>query len=467
MANRRVLIITDSFPPAGGGAVQRIVGFCKYLPSLGWKPLILTLRDDLYRTYDYSLVENVKGIEVFKTFSLDVDSLKTLIFRRQKPALSKVEGTEDRSLPLQTVSRGQKSKTNPQILKLNWLKSFMDRYIFIPDPKSGWLPFAILKGIKIVRDRKPDVIFAVYPYTTSLLIGYILHKFFKIPIVLDMHDTWTLYPEWLIGVKGSSPLLKIRQRLEETMLKLIFNSSSAIITNTEYMKNMYIKRYPSINPSKYVTINNGYDPDDFVGIENENDRFKIQDSKFKIIFSGRYYRHHYPLYFLKGLNWIINKYPDIRNEISAIFMGSFGKENEYIVKKMGLEDIITIIEYLPYKENLKILSNADLFLITLIPPSDFNGYRIPSKVPEYLYLKKPILAIIPDGELKQLIEKLKAGIVVEPADIEGIGNAIYELYNRYKNNSLNVLLDEESVKKFDYKILSKKMADVLLSVIAA
>ncbi len=455
---KKVLIVTDQFPPAGGGAVQRIVGFCKYLPSLGWKPLILTLRDDLYRTYDYSLVEKVKGIEVFKTFSLDVDSLKTLIFRRQKPApASSKQGTEVRS---------QKSKTVPPILRFNRFKLFMERYIFIPDPKSGWLPFAILKGIRIVRDRKPDVIFAVYPYTTSLLIGYILHKFFKIPIVLDMHDTWTLYPEWLIGVKGSSPLLKIRQRLEETMLKLIFNSSSAIITNTEYMKNMYIKRYPSINPSKYVTINNGYDPDDFVGIENENDSVKIQDSKFKIIFSGRYYRHHYPLYFLKGLNWIINKYPDIRNEISAIFMGSFGKENEYIVKNMELEDIITNIEYLPYKENLKILSNADIFLITLIPPSDFNGYRIPSKVPEYLYLKKPILAIIPDGELKQLIEKLKAGIVVEPADIEGIGNAIYELYNRYKNNSLNVVLDEESVKKFDYKILSKKMADVLLSVSA-
>lgn len=444
---KKVLIITDQFPPAGGGAVQRILGFCKYLPSLSWKPLILTLRDDLYRTYDYSLLDKTKEVEVFKTFSLDVDSLKTFISRKLK------------ILGLQSVKIPKLPNTQPY--KINWLKLFMERYIIIPDPRLGWLPFAIFKGIKIIRDRKPDIIFAVYPYTTSILIGYILHKFFKIPLVLDMHDTWTLYPEWLIGVSENSPILKLRQGLEENMLKLIFNSSSAVITNTEHMKNMYIKRYPSINPSKYVTINNGYDPDDFVGIENENDRFKIQDSKFKIIFSGRYYRHHYPLYFLKGLNWIINKYPDIRNEISIIFMGGFGKENEYIVKKMGLEDVITIIEYLPYKENLKILSNADAFLITLIPPSDFNGYRIPSKVPEYLYLKKPILAIIPDGELKELLEKLKAGIVVEPTDIEGIGNAIYELYKKYKNHSLNIELDEEIIKRFDYKVLSEKMADIL------
>lgn len=444
MANRRVLIITDSFPPAGGGAVQRILGFCKYLPSLGWKPLILTLRDDLYRTYDYSLLEKVRGIEAYKTFSLDIDSIKAFMLKNRK-----------------SEGRSQKSENKTQKSILNRLNLFMERYVFIPDPRLGWLPFAIYRGIKIIRDRKPDIIFAVYPYTTSLLIGYILHIFFKIPLVLDMHDTWTLYPEWLIGVKGSSPLLKIRQRLEETMLKLMFNSSSAVIANTEYMKNMYIKRYPSINPSIYETINNGYEPDDFVGIKNENDGLEMKDSKFKIIFSGRYYRHHYPLYFLKGLDWITKKYPDIRNEIKVIFMGGFGKENEHIVKKMGLEDIITIVEYLPYRENLKILSNADAFLITLIPPSDFNGYRIPSKVAEYLYLKKPILAIIPEGELKELIEKLKAGIVVEPADMEGIGNAIYEMYKKYKNHSLNIGLGEEIIKRFDYKILSKRMADVL------
>ncbi|MBI3600139.1 MAG: glycosyltransferase, partial [Nitrospinae bacterium] len=226
---------------------------------------------------------------------------------------------------------------------------------------------------------------------------------------------------------------------------------------------------------KYITINNGYDPDDFAGIVNPpnpplamgkeggiskegmGEGFK----KFTIAFSGSYYRHHHPLYFLKGLKCLIDKYPEIRDKLSVIFVGNFGRDNEYELNRMGLKDVVNIIPYQPYRENLKILSDADALLTTLIPPSDFDGYRIPSKVPEYLYLRKPILAIIPDGELKRLIEDTKAGIVVNPEDTEGIGVAIYDLYKRHKNNSLYIKPDEEVIKGFDYRILSKKMADVL------
>ena len=39
---KRVLVITYYWPPSGGSGVQRWVKFAKYLPALGWQPVIYT-----------------------------------------------------------------------------------------------------------------------------------------------------------------------------------------------------------------------------------------------------------------------------------------------------------------------------------------------------------------------------------------------------------------------------------------
>ena len=39
---KRVLILTYYWPPSGGAGVQRWLKFAKYLPELGWKPIIYT-----------------------------------------------------------------------------------------------------------------------------------------------------------------------------------------------------------------------------------------------------------------------------------------------------------------------------------------------------------------------------------------------------------------------------------------
>ena len=46
--NRKVLIITYYWPPAGGGGVQRWVKFAKYLKFFGWEPIIYTVSNADY-----------------------------------------------------------------------------------------------------------------------------------------------------------------------------------------------------------------------------------------------------------------------------------------------------------------------------------------------------------------------------------------------------------------------------------
>ena len=56
---KRALIITYYWPPAGGSGVQRWVKFSKYLPSLGWQPVIYTPENPQVPFIDRSLDADV------------------------------------------------------------------------------------------------------------------------------------------------------------------------------------------------------------------------------------------------------------------------------------------------------------------------------------------------------------------------------------------------------------------------
>ena len=51
----KLLIITYYWPPSGGAGVQRCLKFSKYLPDLGWEPIIFTAKDAQYPIIDHSL----------------------------------------------------------------------------------------------------------------------------------------------------------------------------------------------------------------------------------------------------------------------------------------------------------------------------------------------------------------------------------------------------------------------------
>ena len=68
-----ILIITYYWPPSGGSGVQRWLKFVKYLPKLGYKPIVLTVDPDhaAYSIVDKSLDEINHEAEVVYSKSKD------------------------------------------------------------------------------------------------------------------------------------------------------------------------------------------------------------------------------------------------------------------------------------------------------------------------------------------------------------------------------------------------------------
>jgi hypothetical protein len=67
MKQKKILIITYYWPPAGGPGVQRWLKFAKYLPENNWEPIIYTPENPSYPLLDESLVKDVpKDIQIIQ-----------------------------------------------------------------------------------------------------------------------------------------------------------------------------------------------------------------------------------------------------------------------------------------------------------------------------------------------------------------------------------------------------------------
>jgi glycosyltransferase involved in cell wall biosynthesis len=86
-----------------------------------------------------------------------------------------------------------------------------------------------------------------------------------------------------------------------------------------------------------------------------------------------------------------------------------------------------------------------------------NDSQSPGKLYEYLGARKPILACVRDGFLKQTVEEAGAGIIVEPEDVDGIVDALVKYYRLFTEKKLP-RPDEDVVKRYDRVDLTEELS---------
>ena len=78
---KKVLIITYYWPPGSGSGVQRFLKFSKYLKQFGWEPIILTVKNGNFSSFDKSLEADIsEDTLVYKSTSLEPYYWYNLLF---------------------------------------------------------------------------------------------------------------------------------------------------------------------------------------------------------------------------------------------------------------------------------------------------------------------------------------------------------------------------------------------------
>ena len=168
------------------------------------------------------------------------------------------------------------------------------------------------------------------------------------------------------------------------------------------------------------------------------------------MYSGTLGYKHNPNLFIK----LAEQFPN-----SIILISSKGKFADKIkqISKRRFKNI-KIIDWVKYENLSSFLSIANVLIVTL--EKDASTFSVPSKIYAYLTIAKPILGSMPIENLgSKIINKIKAGYVSKPDDIESFINNAKRII---KNKKIRTYFSNNSKKYKDLKNTSiNKMIKII------
>jgi glycosyltransferase involved in cell wall biosynthesis len=405
-----LLIIAFHYPPqSGSSGVLRTLKFSRYLPESGWLPTVLTAHPRAYEKTDFRQLQEIPPeVAVLRAFALDTKR--------------------------HLACRGR-------YLSL----------MALPDRWISWALAAVPLALRQIRRKQIDVLYTTYPIATAVLIGLILHRITSLPWVIDFRDSMT---------ENDYPRDPAVRRTYEWIERRSVRHASALVFTAESTRSMYLARYPSLDPSTCLVIPNGYDESDFAGIQGKLSPELNPHRPVRLLHSGLIYpEERDPRPFFRAVSRL-KKNSRLQASQVRIDLRAAGFEDEYCVllHDLDIEDIVSFLPPLPYRDALEDAAEADAFL--LFQAANCN-HQIPAKIYEYLYLRKPILALTSDdGDTANLLRGTDAASIVDLADDQAISDILPGFIESVRAGR-HSLPDPLKVEKFSRRGQARLLADSL------
>ncbi|MBZ0200411.1 MAG: glycosyltransferase, partial [Ignavibacteriaceae bacterium] len=180
------------------------------------------------------------------------------------------------------------------------------------------------------------------------------------------------------------------------------------------------------------------------------------NNKLQITYSGIFYEYITPKYFLRAFKKLLEERPDVAADIQLNFVGILRNENKKLIGKLNLHQYVKEYGYLNHRDALSKCMQSDI--LWMMVGYGRNADTISSgKLYEYFGTKKPILACLPTGALKNAVTEYGASFVTSPNNIDEIKNALLQVYELYKQDALPVP-DDEFVQKHRRDFLTEQLS---------
>jgi glycosyltransferase involved in cell wall biosynthesis len=402
----------------GLSGVQRTLKFTKYLKNYNWEPTVITSGDVAYFAHDDSLQKE-----------LDETGIRVI----------RVAGSEPNSL----LSKKGTVKLPSEFVRKTFNR--LSQIFFIPDNKLSWSKKAFQKAIELLSIEHFDCVFVTGPPFSQFDIFSEIKKAHNIPLILDYRDLW-------VDNQFSFYLTTFHKSLHKRKEYRALKAADKVIVTNRRIKEKLINDYKFISFDEVYIIPHGYDPEDFLKVE----QIEKPNDKMLLTYAGLFYEYITPKYFLQAFKKLLIENPSIAENIRLSFVGLLGKENQKLIRDMKLEAYITEYGYLDHRETIQKLMMSDILWIMV--GNGKSAETISSgKLYEYFGTSKPIIASLPEGALKLAASEYKASFITEPDNIEQIKNTIVEVYNLYKEGRLPTP-DEKYVESFRRDLLTEQLA---------
>ena len=455
-AARTALMVAYYFPPSASVGTQRTLRWVRYLPELGWCPVLLTVRERDYG--NTPLVPQGSRVEprvpVYRArvarpleWALAVRALGRTLRRTLWRTLSSSR----------VAARTAQAALAPAAAATSAHRSaaarWFDPWVTTPDANLGWWPFAVVAGLRAVWQQRPDVLYTSGPPHSSHLIAIVLKKLTGLPWVADFRDPWSRRP-WLAAADRQGRRYRIQVRLEA----LVINQADCVVLNTETMGADFRKAYPEA-AAKFRVISNGYDPEAFGMLPDVAPPTEV----FTLTHAGALYRRRDPRPLLRAVATLRDRHVIDAATFRLNLVGSAEPQFELdrLIEQQGLAGLVTLVPRVPHAESLAFLARSHV-LVIIQPDTEL---QVPGKLFEYLYLRKPVLALTGEGATADIVRRYELGVVADPADVDSIAASLEQAYREFKAGRVpGVGRVDSALRVFHGRVLARQLADAFEEV---
>jgi len=254
-----------------------------------------------------------------------------------------------------------------------------------------------------------------------------------------------------------------RDEKERRLIRRISNKILSMVTDKMVTVSDAIRkdilRYDRVSPSKVMVLHNGVDTERFkpgVNFGDVREQHALSKDDVVIGFVGR-------LVINKGLNYLIEAFALLKDSCNAKLLivgdGSLMEELKKQAKDKGLEGSVIFTGL--RRDITDILSTIDLFVL----PSIKEG--LPNSLLEAMAMSKPVVATAVGG-VPEIIEHGATGLLVQPADRDGLAAAIKTVIdNPLMAKNMGIAARDFIENNYSIKATAGRWETLYISLLAA
>jgi glycosyltransferase involved in cell wall biosynthesis len=343
-----------------------------------------------------------------------------------------------------------------RLMKLDKLKTSLDRYLYFPSRYILYVKAAqrILK--KAISDDlkkgKRVCVLTELPPHDSVLVGlFFKRQFPDIYWLIDWRDLWSYDGNYFERIPDcyKNRVLKLE--------KEVLHSCDMNITTNLKAKEVLEKEY-GVSSDRVVSINQHFCREDLgAGFSNQDDDL-VKDKKgtpVKIGFLGTLFKPpRVPgSRVLKAIDYVI----DSGINVELHLYGGATEDGIKLIKGLR-NDAVHVYERVSHVESLRRISQCRFLLLVLADLPTCKAV-MSIKLPQYLLLGLPILAIVPEeSAIADIIRKTGSGYVI-PAGCDW-SDGLKKVLQDYLNGKNLPERNNEAIEAYSWENISKQWMEV-------
>jgi glycosyltransferase involved in cell wall biosynthesis len=311
-----------------------------------------------------------------------------------------------------------------------------------------WAEYAYRRAKMMLSEYKYDLVITRSPSDIPHLVGLRLKKNFGIKWLANWNDPASGI--WPVPYENSLPQWKkiISRKFAREAL-----SYSDITTFPSELLYEHFRSHFLIEDKRVKIV-----PHIMLKSEFSTSRYSNEIYNLHLLFSGNMSVERNPEYLLSSIQkFNLNN----KGKIYLDILGICSAQALQLIVKYDLTEYVKVLNPLPYKEAMGIMSQYDV-LLNLEARMERSIF-LPSKIADYACLNKVILSLSPGvSETGHLLRKYNAGIVADNASIQDIYDKLSFLSRMKIQKRINEIIETTSINEY---LGEKHVIDLIEEVI--